>query len=349
MQQFFFVGSYTHPSLGGQGEGIYICGLETSSGRLSNFDVQPVLNPSYLTLTKKNNVLFAVQECGNDLHPSGHAFRIQPGLQPKLEPLNTQPTHGEYTCHLSVDAEDTFLAVANYGGGNVALFAVNEHGRLSETLNTMQHHGKSIHERQEGPHAHAVGFSPDNKFLLVTDLGLDEVKSYTFKGGKLEPYSTFKLSPGSGPRHLVFHPNERHALIVNELSATLTLAHYQAGMLAQLQTVSTLPEGYTGDKWAAAVRVSANGKHIYASNRLHNSLTVFNFDEEKETLVQQQVISSGGTIPRDFVIDPTGRILITAHQNSHDLYSFWIDDTGRLEPTGHRLELGSPVCVTFLK
>jgi 6-phosphogluconolactonase len=354
MQQLFLVGSYTHPSLGGEGKGIYTCVIDGSSGAMSVIDVLPVTNPSYLAFDSHKKFLFAVQECATDLNPSVHSFGIaglgEPKLQhPQFKQHSTQPTYGEYSCYLSLDATSRVLAVANYGGGNVVLYPVSEDGTIGEASSNIQHQGKSINpDRQEGPHAHATVFSPDNKFLLVADLGLDEVKTYTFDTGKLEQHSTFKTKPGAGPRHLVFHPNERHAFIVNELDATVVLVRYQAGMLVEVQTVSTLPENFTGDKWAAAVHVSPNGKNVYASNRVHDSIAVFAFDEEKEILTQVQVVSSGGKTPRDFSLDPTGNLLITAHQKSHDLYSFWVDETGRLRATGHRLELGSPVCVKML-
>jgi 6-phosphogluconolactonase len=354
MQQLFLVGSYTHPSQGGQGKGIYTCALEPSSGAMSTIEVLPVVNPSYLAFDSEHKFLFAAQECSNNLKPSVHSFRItgleEPKLQhPQFKQLSTQPTFGEYTCHLFLDATNRFLAVANYGGGNVVLYPVSEDGMIGESLDNVQHRGKSVDpERQEGPHAHATVFSPDNKFLFVADLGIDEVKSYMFDTGKLESYSTFKTKPGAGPRHLEFHPNRQHAFIINELDATVTLVRYQAGTFTEVQTLSTLPENYMGEKWAAAIHVSPNGRNVYTSNRSHDSIAVFAFDEAKETLTLLQHMASGGQTPRDFSIDPTGKLLITAHQNSHDLFSFWIDETGRLGPTGYKLELGSPVCVKML-
>jgi 6-phosphogluconolactonase len=346
MQQLFFVGSYTHPSANGQGKGIYTCGLEPSTGELSLLETVLLTNPSYLVLDKNREFVFVVEESARDLQPHVHSFKVTEDC--KLESLSQRPIPGEYACHLGVDADGKFLAVTNYGTGNVILYSLKD-GQLTAQLDDMQHEGKSVNEqRQEGPHAHAAVFSPDNQFLFVADLGLDEVKSYKFNTGKLEQHSTFKTKPGAGPRHLEFHPNGRHAFILKELDATLVLVRYQAGMLVEVQTVSTLPENYTGDKWAAAIHVSPNGKNIYTSNRKHDSIGVFAFDENNETLTQIQVVPSGGRMPRDFSVDPTGKLLITAHQDSHDLYSFWIDETGRLEPTGEKLELGSPVCVKML-
>jgi 6-phosphogluconolactonase len=331
--------------MNGKGEGIYTCALDTTTGKLELIRTLPVTNPSYLVLEKNRNYAFAVEESGKDLNPHVHTFKINDG---GLEPLSQRPIPGEYACHLGVDTEDKFLAVANYGTGNVVLYGLKD-GQLTGQLDEVQHEGKSVNEqRQEGPHAHAAVFSPDNNFLFAVDLGLDEVKSYKFDTGKLELHSTFKTKAGAGPRHLEFHPNNKHAFIVNELDATVTVVRYEAGVLIEVQTVSSLPDDYTGEKWAAAVHVSPNGKNVYASNRIHNSIAVFAFDENAEKLESIQHMSSGGNIPRDFSLDPTGKFLITAHQNSDDLFSFFVDDAGRLRATGHSLKLGTPVCIKML-
>jgi 6-phosphogluconolactonase len=345
MQQLFYVGCYTHPSMNGKGEGIYTCALDTETGKLELVRTLPMTNPSYLILEKNRHYAFAVEESGKDLNPHVHTFKIKDGT---LEPLSQRPIPGEYACHLGVDAESKFLAVANYGTGNAVLYGLKD-GQLTGQLDEVQHEGKSINEqRQEGPHAHATVFSPDNQFLMVVDLGLDEVKSYKFDTDKLELHSSFKTKSGAGPRHITFHPNNKHAFIINELHATVTVVRYEAGTLTEVQTVSSLPNDYTGEKWAAAIHVSPNGKNVYASNRIHNSIAVFAFDEASERLESIQHVSSGGNIPRDFSLDPTGKFLITAHQNSDDLFSFFVDEMGMLEPTGHSLKLGTPVCIKML-
>lgn len=346
MQQIFFVGSYTHPSLNGKGKGIYTCGLEPATGKLTLLETLPLTNPAYLVLDKNHEYAYVLEESGKDLQPHVHSFKVAEDCG--LEALSQRPIPGEYACHLGVDAENKFLAVANYGTGNVILYGLKD-GHLTAQLDEIQHEGKSVNEqRQEGPHAHAIVFSPDNQFIFVADLGLDEVKSYKFKTGKLELHSSFKTKPGAGPRHLEFHPNGKHAFIINELDTTVVLTQYQDGTLTEVQTLQTLPSDYTGERWSAAIHVSPNGKHVYVSNRSHNSIAVLAFDEASERLEVIQHIASGGDIPRDFSLDPTGKFLITAHQKSDDLSSFWIDETGRLEPTGHSLKLGTPVCVKML-
>ena len=226
----------------------------------------------------------------------------------------------------------------------MVLYAV-EDGHITKQLDNVQHQGKSPNEqRQEGPHAHATVFSPDNRFLLVIDLGLDEVKSYTFDTEGLELYSTFKTKSGAGPRHLVFHPSGNYVFVLNELDSTLMLLSYSEGILSPLQTVSTIPEHYLGEKWAAAIHISNDGQYIYTSNRKHDSLAVFHFDITLGYFKLIQHISTGGRIPRDFSLDPTSQMLVVANQESDDLFSFWIKE-GRLEPTGYSLKLGTPVCV----
>ncbi len=346
MQQIFFVGSYTHPSLSGKGQGIYTCGLEPSSGKMTLLETLSVTNPSYLAFDKNHQYLFALEESPKELKPFVHSFRISEKFT--LEPLSKQPIPGEIACHLELDKENQFLAVANYGTGDVILYGVKD-GHISAQLDAVQHQGKSINqERQEGPHAHTTVFSPDNQFLFIADLGLDEVKSYKFSTEKLELHSSFKTKPGAGPRHLEFHPNGKHAFILNELDATLVLVRYGQGTFTEVQTLTILPDNYQAETWAAAIHVSSSGKHVYTSNRIHDSITAFAFSENSERLETIQHVPSGGHIPRDFSLDPTGRFLITAHQKSDDLFSFWIDETGRLEPTGHSLKLGTPVCVKML-
>jgi 6-phosphogluconolactonase len=344
MQQLFLVGSYTHPSMNGKGEGIYSCSLDTLTGKLELAQIFPLTNPSYITIDKTKNFVFVVEESAKALNPHIHSFRLKAG---ELEAVSQRSIPGEYACHVGVNTDNTQVAVANYGTGNVVLYELKD-GQIVTQLDEVQHVGKSINEqRQEAPHAHAVVFSPDNQFLLVADLGLDEIKSYRVDAGKLQLHSIFKTKPGAGPRQLEFHPNGKHVFIINELDASLITAHYQDGRLTELQTLSTLPENYTGEKWAAAIHVSPNGNYVYASNRLHNSIAVFSFDEASERLQAIQHIASGGNTPRDFALDPSGKFLITAHQESDDLFSFFVND-GRLEPTGYSLKLGTPVCIAML-
>ncbi len=325
--QLFLVGCYTHPLMNGRGQGIYTCGLD-DTGKLTLLNTLGLTNPSYLALDKQLEHVFVVEESPKDLDPHVHSLKVSKDYSFNL--LSQRPIPGEYACHLAVDREGKFLAVANYGTGNIVLYGLKD-GYITGQLDNMQHQGKGANpDRQEGPHAHATVFSSDNQFLLAIDLGLDEVKTYDFKTGKLELFSTFKTKAGAGPRHLDFHPNGKHLFILNELDSTLILARYNGGVISDVQTLDALPKSYKGEKWAAAIHVSPNGKNIYTSNRVHDSISVFSFNETSERLELIQHVPSGGQIPRDFSLDPTGKFLITAHQKSDDLFSFSVDDSGRL-------------------
>jgi 6-phosphogluconolactonase len=344
--QPFFVGSYTEASTLRTGAGIYSCNLDLSSGKMNLLHSTATINPSYLAIDKTQRYLIAVQETSYKDKPALHSFLIQSDFS--LEQVSTQPVPGEAPCYVAIDAYSQWVAVANYVTGNVVVYPFKD-GNLQPLSDAVQHRGKSINDsRQEGPHAHAAVFNPENNRVFVADLGTDELISYGFAGGKLELATTLKLAPGSGPRHLIFHLNKQHAFVLNELDSTLTVLRYADGILTPLQTLSALAEGYSGEKWAAAIHISPDGKTVYTSNRGHDSIAVFAFDETAERLEVVQYIASGGQTPRDFALDPSGKILVVANQNSHNLVSFWIDDKGQLEPTGYSLQLGSPVCVKML-
>jgi 6-phosphogluconolactonase len=235
---------------------------------------------------------------------------------------------------------------------------VNADGSLHEASAFVQHTGSSVNkERQEAPHAHCIFNSPDNRFALAADLGLDELLVYRFDpaAGSLTPNNPpfGKTPPGSGPRHFAFHPNGRFVYVINEIKCTLSTFSWDAarGALKELQTVSTLPDGYkvTNDDSTAEVRVHPSGKFVYGSNRGHDSIAVFAVDPAKGTVTPVERVSTQGKTPRGFGIDPTGGYLIAGNQDSDSLVVFRIDPkTGRLTPTGQKLEAFAPVDVEFV-
>jgi 6-phosphogluconolactonase len=255
-----------------------------------------------------------------------------------------------------VDKTGRNVLVANYGSGSVACLPVKEDGRLAEASAFIQHTGSSVNpQRQQGPHAHSVNMSPDNRFAMVADLGLDEVLVYRFdpvKGSLAANDPPFaKVKPGSGPRHFAFHPGGKFAYVINELASTVTALAYDArrGILSEVQTVSTLPPGFTGTSTTAEVQVHPSGKFLYGSNRGHDSIAVFGIDARKGTLTPIEHVPTQGKTPRNFGIDPTGSYLLAANQSSDNVVVFRIDpQTGRLTPTGQVLEVGIPVCVKFV-
>ena len=351
MSQIFYVGSYTNVDFGtykATGKGIYTCRLEPETGKMELLGVsEDVVNPTYLTLDRARRHLYAVHETSRADHPSVSAYAVNE--DGSLAHVNTQGLTGEGPCYLALGGSEKFLAVANYSSGDVALFPVNEDGSLGAEAHSVQHEGSGVNpDRQEGPHAHAAVFGPDGNTLFVADLGLDEVKTYHLneQAATLEPLRSANTPPGAGPRHLVFHPSGAYVFVLNELHSSLSVFRHQEGGLELLHTVSTLPESFEGETTAAALRIHPSGRFLYASNRGHDSVAVFAFDEAAASLTLLQHVSTGGKIPRDFALDPAANLLITANQQTNTLLSFWLDAvTGLLEPTGQRLELGTPVCV----
>jgi 6-phosphogluconolactonase len=245
--------------------------------------------------------------------------------------------------------------VANYNGGNAAVFPISPDGTLDQPSAFVQSKGSSINAvRQSGPHAHSIQPSPDNRFVLITDLGIDKVLIYSFdeKTGFLEGNDSMhaSLTPGSGPRHLSFAPSGKYAFVINELSSTATVSSWDAltGRMVPGQSISTLPDNFTGTNTGAEI-LTVNGKYLYTSNRGDDSITLFNIDGIDGHLTQVERVSSGGLTPRHFEIDPTGRWLLAANQGSGKLVLFSIEpSSGRLKTSGKQLDQPSPVCVRFI-
>jgi 6-phosphogluconolactonase len=283
------------------------------------------------------------------------AFAIDRGTG-KLTFLNEVPSRGAGPCHEAVDKTGKYVLVANYEGGSLAVFPILKDGRLGESTAFVQHHGASIDpQRQEGPHAHSVYLSPDNRFALCADLGLDEVLVYRFDAekGTLAPNNPpfAKVNPGAGPRHFAFHPSGKFGYAIDEMQSTVTAFSYEpsSGALGVLQTVTTLPKDFQGENTAAEVFVHPSGKFLYGSNRGHDSIAMFTINGRKGTLTPNGYALTLGKTPRSFALDPTGSFLFAANQDSDSVVEFRIDlNTGRLTPTGQVLEVPSPVCVTFV-
>ncbi len=350
-----YIGAYT----GAKNKGIHAFRFDAATGKLSPLGlVGETANPSFLAIHPNRRFLYAVGEISSfDGQKSGavSAFSID-ASSGKLTFLNQVASRGAGPCHLNVDASGRNVLVANYGSGSVAVLPLDPDGRLREASAFIQHAGSSVNpKRQQGPHAHSVNLSADNRFAVVADLGLDQVLVYRFDAGKgsLAPNTPpfTKVNPGAGPRHFAFHPAGRFAYVINEIQSTVTAFDWEAerGTLTELQTISTLPKDFKGDSSTAEVQVHRSGKFLYGSNRGHNSIAVFSIDSAKGTLTHVENVSTQGKIPRNFGLDPTGAYLLAANQQSDNIVVFSIDQkTGRLTPTGQTVETPSPVCVKFL-
>jgi 6-phosphogluconolactonase len=246
--------------------------------------------------------------------------------------------------------------VANYGSGSVSVLPIQADGRLGEATAFVQHHGSSVNkDRQEGPHAHCIILDPANKFAFVADLGLDKVMIYHYdaKKGTLTPNDppSVSIDPGSGPRHMAFHPSGRYAYVINEMASTVTALDYDAerGALKKLQMVSTLPERFKGETSTAEIVAHPSGKFLYGSNRGQDSIAVFAIDPETGKLTAKGHQGEKVKTPRNFTIDPTATYVLVGNQGSDSIVVFRIDpDSGELKPTGTVVDVPVPVCISLI-
>jgi 6-phosphogluconolactonase len=344
-----YVGTYT----GGPSRGIYLLELDTNSGALGRPRlVGETENPSFLALHPTGKYLYAV----NEVDQGGvSAFAIDANSG-KLTFLNRQSSQGSGPCHLVVDRAGKNVLVATYGSGTLAVLPIEADGHLRPSSSSVQHKGSSANpERQEGPHAHSINLDAANHFAVAADLGLDKVLVYRFdpSQGTLTPNDPpfTSVAPGAGPRHFAFHPDGRHAYVINEMQSTVTAFDYdpERGTLAELQTITTLPRDYADKNFTAEGQVHPSGKFLYGSNRGHDSIAIFTIDARTGRLEPVGHQSTYGKTPRHFGIDPSGRFLLAANQDSNTLVVFRIDpQSGRLQPTGHSTEVPKPVCVKFV-
>ncbi len=350
-----FVGTYTEK----ESKGIYSFRFDSASSELTPLGVAAeTTNPSFLAVDPSRRFLYAVNEVQtykgmSSGGVSAFAINQQTG---KLSLLNEVASRGADPCYIAFDKTGKYALVANYTSGSVAVFPVRADGRIGEASAFVQHSGSSVNkERQEGPHAHWIETTPDNRFAVAVDLGLDELLVYRFdaKTGSLTPHDPryAKLDPGAGPRHLAFHPSGKFSYVVNELQSTVTTFSYDAdrGTFHKLGSVSTLPKNFSGTNDTAEIHVHPNGKFLFASNRGHDSIVVFAIDRKSGALALVDHFPTGGETPRNFEIDPTGKVLFVANQDTNSIVLFRIDpDTGRLSRTGQTLEVPSPVSLRFV-
>lgn len=342
-----YFGTYTRD---GGSKGIYVSRFDSMSGEVSDPELAAELeNPSFVTLHPNGQNLYAVRETDDG---SVHAFLIDRETG-KLTAQNSQPTQGAAPCDLQVHPSGQMLAVANYSGGSTIAYRLGPDGALSESSCFIQHEGSSVHERQKSPHAHSIEYSPDGRFLLVCDLGKDQVLRYSLDAaaGTFAPSGAADLPPGSGPRHIAFHPSGKFCFTVNEIASTVASFQYDAasGEMTLVGVVSTLPDDFTGNNTTAEIRVHPSGRSLYASNRGHNSLALFAIDEATGAVERKANFSTQGETPRCFAIAPGGRYLLAANQGTNNVVVFEVDEpTGELSATGRTLTVGMPVCVDYL-
>lgn len=355
-ESLVYFGTYT----GTNSKGIYVSRFDSDTGRLSSPELAAeTKSPTFLAVSPNGHFLYAGSEMTSAAgQKTGDviAFALE-NKTGKLTLLDQKNSGGNGSpCHIAVDATGKCLIVANYGSGSIAALPIHADGSLGDATAMIQHSGSSVNpSRQAGPHPHFIFPSPDNRFVLNCDLGLDKIFIYHLDAtdGKLttnEP-AFVNVTPGSGPRHFVFSHEGKFIYVINEMGGTISVFGYAAtnATMTEVQTISTLPKDFAGNNTAAEIALHPNGKFLYASNRGDDSIAVFAVDQKSGRLALIEHQSTLGRMPRYFAIDPTGRWLLAENQASDSVVVFAIDPgTGKLKPTGQSITVGAPVCAVFV-
>lgn len=317
-----------------------------------------IQNPFFLAVSPDQRFLYAINADkfggADDEFVAAYALEGRTG---RLKKLNQQSARGTASCDLDVDATGKTLVVANYASGSVASLPVKEDGMLGEAATFVQHSGSSIDpERQKGPNAHSIVISPDNRFALAADLGIDKILVYQLDAAKAkltpnDAQSFAKMQPGSGPRHITFHPNGRHVYVINELANTVTCFDYTpaSGTLTERQTLTTLPDGFSGKSYTADLKITPDGKYLYGTNRGHDSIASYRIGEDGR-LTLLSIDPSLGKGPQNLLITPDGRWLLCANMPGNSVVVFRIDATsGKITATGTPVEMPMPSCIRWAK
>src|SRR5688572_2770810 len=352
------VGTYTSGER--KSKGIYLLRFDGRNGGITSHGVvSGVEDPSFLVSDRSRKFVYAVNETleyngKKSGSVSSFSLRTDTG---SLTLLNKQPSVGAAPCHLTVSRNGRFVLVANYLGGNVAVLPVNKDGSLAPAVDVEQHVGSGPDKgRQEAAHAHSVILDPNGRFAFVNDLGVDRIFIYEFdhmtgslSRNRNQPY--YQTKPGAGPRHFKFHPSGRYAFVINELDMTISSLAYDAakGTLRDVQTVSTVPVGFSGENTCADINITPDGAFLYGSNRGHDSLVGFKIYSSSGKLDLIGHTPTRGKTPRNFTIDPSGKYLLVANQRSDSIVVFEIEKSiGELKPVGEGINIPSPVCLQLI-
>lgn len=343
----------------GDKAGIHAFGFDSKTGALQPLHrTTDIQNPFFLAVSPDQRFLYAInaEKFGGAENEWVAAYALE-GRTGQLKRLNQQSARGTASCYLDVDATGKTVVVANYASGSVASLPVQKDGSLGEAASFMQHSGSGADpQRQKGPNAHSIVISPDNRFALSADLGIDKIVVYQLDAAtaKLTPNEAqpfAKMQPGSGPRHLTFHPNGRHVYVINELANTVTCFDYAAasGTLTERQTLSTLPTGFTGKSYTADLKISPDGKFLYGTNRGHDSIASYRIGEDG-SLTLLSIDPSLGKGPQNLLITPDGQWLLCANMPGNSVVVFRIDATsGKISATGAPVEMPMPSCIRWVK
>lgn len=335
---FGYVGTYTQE----KSKGIYSFHLDTDTEQLSGGELTEAFQgPLYLNI--ENDKLYSLKKDGNT---GGLAtFEIE---NDDLKLIEECLPEGENGCYLTTSSDGKYMLDAVYESGKVRLYKMDSRGAVAERLDVYQVEGNGPHERQDHAHSHFVTETPDGQYFAAVDLGADKVVTFSIEEERLVKVAESKVAPGSGPRHLVFSDAGDYAYILTELSNEVIVAEYNDGSFTPVETYSALPEDFHEHSQAAAIRKHPNGKYIYATNRGHNSIAVFEIKDDGKSLERLQIESSNGNWPRDFNITPDGSYLVCAHEKSHNLVLFKINEDGTITRLDSEIDIPEGIFVDFV-
>lgn len=333
-----YIGTYTQE----KSKGIYRFTLDPEAEELNGGDlIEEFQGPLYLDI--QDDKLYSLKQDGNT---AGIAtFEIADG---ELKFIDECLPEGENGCYLTASSDGKYMLDAVYDSGKLRLYKMDERGIVVERLDVFQVEGNGPHERQDHAHSHFVTETPDGKYFAAVDLGADKIVTFSIEEERLVVVAESKVAPGSGPRHLVFSDAGDYAYILTELSNEVIAAEYNDGAFSPIATYSLLPEDFTEHSQAAAIRKHPNGKYIYASNRGHNSIAVFEIKDNGKSLDRLQIESSNGNWPRDFNITPDGQYLVCAHEKSHNLVLFKINEDGTITRLDSEIKVPEGIFVGFI-
>ena len=350
-EHYMIVGTYDSP----KSEGVYVYKFNSADGSAKEISHVKTSNPSFVTFSPNGKFVYAVHETapqdgkGGDI--AAFTFNKETGT---LTFINRQLSGGDHPCHVETDKTGKWLFASNYSSGSLSVLPINTDGSLGMAT-TIQHTGSGKNlQRQKGPHTHGAIISDNNRYLFVTDLGIDKVMIYSFDAttGKLTPAEQpfVKSVSGSGPRLFTFHPNNKFAYVIEELTGTVSMYKYKKGRLNGKERISTMRQNDTLFAGSADIHLSPDGKFLYASNRGDvNTIAIFSINKKDGRLTLTGHQSTLGKTPRNFSIDPSGKFLLCENQNSDEIVIFNRDaNTGLLSDSGKRIAVGKPVCIKWM-
>jgi 6-phosphogluconolactonase len=343
------IGTYTKAT----SKGIYVYRFYEETGKLAYLgEIDGLTNPSYLCVAGNNKFVYAINE--SDKGGGVSALKFDPASG-KLDLINSQQT-GSGPAYVAVDKELKNVIISNYGGGTLAVAALNKDGSVGAVTQTIKDEGHSINtDRQATPHIHSSMFSPDEKYLLYADLGTDKLNIYRYHASKIPALtpvtpSFVDVKPGNGPRHMTFSADGKYLYLVQEMGATITAYSFDDGKMKPLQSVSMVPDDFKGKVGAADIHISPDGRFLYASNRGDaDELVQYAINPQNGQLTFIERYRTMGKSPRNFVIDPTGNYILIANQNSDNVCVFKVDKTsGKLSPMRTQISISMPVCLKMV-